>query len=152
MCVCVKIIGLEKPLVIISHYGVQSRNGYDFMIDAMREVGEEVDYCSKKGYSILWCGDQNAWVGDKINGNCIKKNVTGRLMMEIIERNNMEIVNNRIDDGTTFSDPVSKVRRALDIVVCNDSELIKEIVIDELPRSKRCKFTPYSWRWKRRRN
>ena len=82
-------------------------------------------------FDVIWGGDQNVAAGRLlIPGNDVVLSPAGKLFNEIVVYLEMEIANNLSSDPVTHVDLKTKTRRALDLVVVNRLEKIKNFVID----------------------
>ena len=140
--ITVKINCYSPPLVITQCYGATPRQGYGFseISEEVYEVFSVIRKYQEQGAMSLVSGDINAWLGAEIPGNHFSVNKEGLLWLEMVANREMEFMNKRLQDPVTYVDKRTGRGRALDVIITDFPDNIKEFVID----NDEGRFTPYT--------
>ena len=132
----IKIIMHNNCLrIYTAHLKQQSTNTRDEIMAQFNEitdVSKEADKCNEK---MLMVFDSNVHVGEAIKNCKDKQDWGGRMLMEVIKRENLILLNNTdICEGViTRVDPRNGNTSTLDLVICNKimERDIASVIIDE---------------------
>ena len=137
---------MTPKMIITGSYGIQANTYGTAMVESnLQEILGKLSGWIEDGYRCIWGGDVNLLLGaEHMDGNDVVISRTGKILNEFVSRYNLSIANSLVSDPTTHQDLCSGKCRALDIVVTNEIENIKNFKIDHDHH-----FTPFSIRYKK---
>ena len=146
--ILVKCTAVEPPIVFGVMYGIQENTNPDTEVrENLAELFAAIDEYRSQGCDVIIGGDLNVHVGEAIQGNDPKVSKGGKLLVELCQDFDMEIINKQIQGNKmTHIDASGGVSRVLDYVISN---LVSEHVRIEIDHD--LNMTPFIPKLKRDR-
>ena len=105
-----------------------------------KKISMQIEEAKKQNQNVVLVGDFNCKVGSTVEGNTEKVSKGGKILLEMVNKQNMKIVNTSDKCQGRWTRTDGTKRSILDYVLINneDEEMVKQMIIDE-----EREFTPY---------